>query len=88
MVLVSFRLFCKNLVHLREFFGQMVYRPPLAKNFPYAYGPVGSYMLVFTVYFMGERSLEASDVTKHGRHLGNHGKRRRELVIFCAWHVK
>ena len=45
-------------------------------------------MLVFTVYFMGERSLEASDVTKHGRHLGNHGKRRRELVIFCAWHVK
>ena len=44
-------------------------------------------MLVFTVYFMGERSLEASDVTKHGRHLGrhlgNHGKRRRELVKTC-----
>ena len=38
MALVSFRLFCKNLGHLREFFGQMVYRPPLAKNFPYAYG--------------------------------------------------
>ena len=37
MALVSFRLFCKNLGHLREFFGQMVYRPPLAKNFPYAY---------------------------------------------------
>ena len=36
--LVSFRLFRKNLGHLREFFGQMVYRPPLAKNFPYAYG--------------------------------------------------
>ena len=35
--LVSFRLFRKNLGHLREFFGQMVYRPPLAKNFPYAY---------------------------------------------------
>ena len=32
------RIFCKNLGHLREFFGQMVYRPPLAKNFPYAYG--------------------------------------------------
>ena len=26
--------------------------------------PVGSYMLVFTAYFMGERLLEASDVTK------------------------
>ena len=37
MALVSFRLFCKNLRHLREFFGQMVYRLPLAKNFPYAY---------------------------------------------------
>ena len=32
--------------------------------------------------------LEASDVTKHGRHLGNQEKKRRELVIFCAWHVK
>ena len=38
MALVSFRLFCKNLVNLREFFGQMDYRPPLAKNCPYAYG--------------------------------------------------
>ena len=28
MVLVSFRLFCKNLGNLQEFFGQMVYRPP------------------------------------------------------------
>ena len=37
MALVSFRLFCKNLGHLRKFFGQMAYRPPLAKNFPYAY---------------------------------------------------
>ena len=27
----------KNLGNLREFFGQIVYRPPLAKNFPYAY---------------------------------------------------
>ena len=31
MALVSFRLFCKNLGHLREFFGQMVYRPPWQK---------------------------------------------------------
>ena len=37
MALVSFLLFRKNLGNLREFFGQMVYRPPLAKNFPYAY---------------------------------------------------
>ena len=29
--LVSFRLFRKNLGHLREFFGQMVYRPPWQK---------------------------------------------------------
>ena len=37
MALVSFRLFCKNLGNLQEFFGQMDYRPPLAKNCPYAY---------------------------------------------------
>ena len=28
MALVSFRLFCKNLVNLQEFFGQMDYRSP------------------------------------------------------------
>ena len=37
MGLISFRLFCKNLGYLQEFFGQMVYRPPLAENCPYAY---------------------------------------------------
>ena len=37
MALVSFRLFCKNLGNLQEFFGQMVYPPPLAENCPYAY---------------------------------------------------
>ena len=31
MALVSFRLFCKNLGNLQEFFGQMVYRPPSPK---------------------------------------------------------
>ena len=31
MVLVSFRLFCKNLGNLQEFFGQMVYHPPWPK---------------------------------------------------------
>ena len=37
MALVSFLLFRKNLGNLGEFFGQIVYRPPLAKNCPYAY---------------------------------------------------
>ena len=32
----SFRLFRENLANLRDFFGQMVYRAPLAKNFLYA----------------------------------------------------
>ena len=31
MDLVSFRIFRKNLGNLREFFGQMVYRPPRQK---------------------------------------------------------
>ena len=31
MALVSFRLFCKNLGNLQEFFGQMDYRPPWQK---------------------------------------------------------
>ena len=31
MALVSFRLFCKNLGNLEEFFGRMVYRPPWQK---------------------------------------------------------
>ena len=35
--LVSVRLFCKNLGNLQKFFGQMVYRPPLAKISLYAY---------------------------------------------------
>ena len=33
MALVSFRLFRKNLGHLRDFFGQMVYPPPPGKKF-------------------------------------------------------
>ena len=31
MILVSFGLFRKNLGNLREFFGQMVHRPPWQK---------------------------------------------------------
>ena len=43
MALVSFRLFCKNLGNLQEFYGQMwtngIPSPPLpAENCPYAYG--------------------------------------------------
>ena len=38
MALVSFLLFHKNLDNLREFFEQIVYPPPPAKNCPYAYG--------------------------------------------------
>ena len=37
MTLVSFQLCRKNLGNLREFFGQTVYRPCLAKNCLYAY---------------------------------------------------
>ena len=51
MALVSVRLFYKNLGNLQEFFGQMVYRPPLAKNCPYAYGCLryfGSRLLILT----------------------------------------
>ena len=33
-----FSTLSKNLGNWRDFFGQMVYRPPLAKYFPYAYG--------------------------------------------------
>ena len=40
MALVSFRLFCKNLGNLQEFFGQKDYRPPRSKNCPYAYAHV------------------------------------------------
>ena len=32
--LVSFRLFCKNLGNLQEFFRQMIYRPPPPSPWP------------------------------------------------------
>ena len=38
--LVSVRPICKNLSNLQKIFGQMVYRPPLAKNSPYAYADI------------------------------------------------
>ena len=50
IALVSFRIFCKKLGHLREFLGQMVYRPPLAKNFPYAYVCTNWFMQLETVF--------------------------------------
>ena len=49
MALVSSRLFCKNLGNLQEFFGQMVYRPPLAENCPYAYGNVCLTFVTFLI---------------------------------------
>ena len=54
--LVSFRLFCKNLGHLREFFGQMVYRPPLAKNFRYAYA-AKVYKFICPIFRLDKTSL-------------------------------
>ena len=43
MALVSFRLFCKNLVNLQEFLGQMVSRPtwPKIACTPMAFGRLG-----------------------------------------------
>ena len=38
MALVSFRLFCKNLGNLHEFFWANGLPRPLAENCPYAYG--------------------------------------------------
>ena len=42
-----FNCFCKNLGNLQEFYGQMVYCPPLAKNCPYAYDCMSSNFFVF-----------------------------------------
>ena len=55
MALVSFRLFCKNLGNLQEFFGQMVYRPhPLAENCPYAYRVDSLDIPSFELLLLGE----------------------------------
>ena len=58
MALISIRLFRKNLGNLRDVFGLMVYRPPLARNFPYAYGRQHVYLLVISflvdrVFYLG-----------------------------------
>ena len=55
MALVSVRLFCKNLGNLQEFFGQMVYRPPLAKNCPYAYAPPSISLADFPPYISSSK---------------------------------
>ena len=47
MALVSFLLFRKNLGNLREFFGQMVYRPP-GKKFPVRLWPSRQVIQVFS----------------------------------------
>ena len=46
VALISFRLFRKNLGNLKDFFGQMVYRPP-GKKFPYAYDKTDGYVYLF-----------------------------------------
>ena len=48
---VSFLLFRKNLGNLREFFGQIVYPPPLAKNCPYAYGVIVFLVNTLSLFF-------------------------------------
>ena len=57
MALVSFRLFCKSLGHLREFFGQMVYRPHPWQNISrtptsdWDLLPCFLYLNQFTIFF-------------------------------------
>ena len=68
MALVSFRLFCKNLGNLQEFFGQMVYRPPWPKI---ARTPMADVLLnlacsrlpILPVLFSCSRFLNFADLT-------------------------
>ena len=58
MALVSFLLFRKNLGNLREFFGQMVYRPPWQKI---SRTPMPlSHVLFLTNLLQGALSYQAS----------------------------
>ena len=52
MGLVSFRLFCKNLGNLQEFFGQMVYRPPGRKLPVRLWAPIAGEILQRQVCFV------------------------------------
>ena len=59
MALVSFRLFCKNLGNLEEFFGQMDYRPPWQKI---VRTPMGKTHSIRAFFFW--RETEISFITK------------------------
>ena len=54
MALVSFRLFCKNLGNLQEFFGQMAYRPPWPKI---ARTPMYNRQIYVTRFWLGFKQL-------------------------------
>ena len=63
MALVSFRLFCKNLGNLQQFFGQMDYRPPC----PYAYGFILLLLLpIPTTWFSLDHKRNVSGVGRNG----------------------
>ena len=89
MALVSFRLFCKNLGNLQEFFGQMVYRPPLAENCPYAYGR-SAVFLPYRSYFT---VMETSEHEKSRGRGGTRIKVKRRIGdnecqrVVCGWTV-
>ena len=55
MALVSFRLFCKDLGKLQEFFGQMDYRPPWQKIARMPMGPLSRNLLVSKKYTLHEK---------------------------------
>ena len=68
MALVSFRLFCKNLGNLQEFFGQMVYRPPWQKiaRTPMTISNKNRQKAILTglPIFLGERVAAATQATR------------------------
>ena len=89
MALISFRLFRKNLGNLRDFFGQMVYRPSLAKNFPYAYG----WEFVWEMKYWGLRTINIVILNKEGLSLLHFCVFRGELLnsvtfwLYCVTRV-
>ena len=75
MALVSFRLFCKNLGNLQEFFGQMVYRPPWPKI---ARTPM--YKIVDLMGEVTEVSFYEQELQKEGPIFGG-AYLRREICV-------
>ena len=64
MALLSFRLFCKNLGNLQEFFGQMDYRPPwqkIARTPMHMYSRLSlTFLVIITIWQYGTPNLEMS----------------------------